>query len=66
MKILVVTQSENTAVIPAIAAMQARGAEVLRFDTDLYPTAYRLSVWQGACAPRTANMCWRMVNAACE
>lgn len=52
MKILVVTQSENIAVLPAIRAMQASGAKVFRFDTDLYPTAYRLSVWQGASAPR--------------
>jgi glutathione synthase/RimK-type ligase-like ATP-grasp enzyme len=53
MKVLVVTQSENTAVTPVIQALQDRGAEVFRFDTDLYPTAYRLSVWQGAGGPRS-------------
>src|ERR1044071_2890217 len=53
MKVLVVTQSENTAVAPVIEALRQRGAEVFRFDTDQYPVASRLSVWQGASGPRS-------------
>lgn len=57
MKVLVVTQSENTAVEPVLQALQQRGAEVFRFDTDLYPVACRLSVWQGASGPRSVLAC---------
>jgi hypothetical protein len=57
MKVMVVTQSENIAVAPVIQALQSGGGEVFRFDTDLYPTAYRLSVWQGASGPRSILEC---------
>ncbi|MEO0777268.1 MAG: MvdC/MvdD family ATP grasp protein, partial [Bacteroidota bacterium] len=38
-KILIITHSEDHECIPRVTeALEAQGAEVLRFDTDRYPT----------------------------
>lgn len=57
MKVLIVTQSENVAVAPVMRALERRGAEVFRFDTDLFPAEYRLSTWQGVHQPRSVLAC---------
>jgi hypothetical protein len=53
MKVLVVTQSEDVGIAAVLEALKRRGAEVFRFDTDRFPTDFRLSVWQGAASGRS-------------
>jgi glutathione synthase/RimK-type ligase-like ATP-grasp enzyme len=53
MKVLIVTQSRDVGIAATVAALEARGADVVRFDSDRFPTDLQLSVWQSADESRT-------------
>jgi glutathione synthase/RimK-type ligase-like ATP-grasp enzyme len=52
-KVLVVTQSEDTGIAATVRALEARGTEVVRLDSDRFPTEVGLAIWQGPGAARS-------------
>lgn len=49
--VLVTHSNDNESIALITAALEARGARALRFDTDRYPTAVQLSVSEGEGTP---------------